>query len=167
MCIRPRPDLIDVVVKEWGTAAIGVQRLQKAFGRDLVREHDVHHVSGACISPMHRQAYKGGSLRFHEQDAVAHTLFDKVFVLAHHCARGLGKMKPSQRREGGRGKNQGHGRYLTVVIMRSQRILDSPCCSSFCLLNQMNDARPTMWSSGTNPHMRLSADLCRLSPIIQ
>ena len=67
---------------------------------------------------MHRQAHKGGSLRFHEQDAVAHTLFDKVFVLAHHCARGLGKMKPSQRREGGRGKNQGDGRYLTVVIMR-------------------------------------------------
>lgn len=33
--------------------------------------------------------------------------------------------------------------------------------------SQTNDALPTMWSSGTNPQKRESAELWRLSPIIQ
>ena len=71
---------------------------------------------------------------------------------------------PMQRWKRAKGKNAGH---LTLLNMRSQRILLSPCWAAFCLENQTNEARPTMWVSGTTPHMRESAERCRLSPIIQ
>ncbi|SRR5690606_5733696 len=56
--------------------------------------------------------------------------------------------------------------YFIPIKIRSQRIL-SKKEPSLSQLSQTNKALPTMWSSGTKPHVLASSELCRLSPIIQ
>ena len=75
-----------------------------------------------------------------------------------------GQCPPVQRREWAKWKAAG---YRTRLNIRSHRILLSPCWAAFCLENHTKEARPTMWVSGTNPHILESADRWRLSPIIQ
>ena len=66
-----------------------------------------------------------------------------------------------------------HGQ-ITVVVhptapflnIRSQRMFAGKRLEASSD-SQTNDALPTMWSSGTNPQKRESAELWRLSPIIQ
>ena len=56
--------------------------------------------------------------------------------------------------------------YLTLVNILFQRMFAGKLFSGSSD-SQMKEALPTMWSSGTNPQKRESAELWRLSPIIQ
>ena len=123
--------------------------------------------SARGTTPVDRHRDKARSLALHQSDAISHALFDVVLMLADQRRWLAGHIKPHGGGEQRRRKNGPRAVHLTLFIMRSQRILASPCWASFCLLNQMNDARPTRCFSGTNPHMRLSAERWRLSPIIQ
>jgi len=134
---------------------------------NLVGEQNVAKPPACRASPVHRHRDKTRALALDQGNAVSQALLDVVLVLAHQSVRLPGHLEPRGRGEQRGGQDGPCAAHLTVFIMRSHRILASPCCASFCLLNQMNDARPTMWFSGTNPHMRLSAERWRLSPIIQ
>ena len=56
--------------------------------------------------------------------------------------------------------------YRTFLKSRSQRMFAGKLFSASSD-SHTNDALPTMWSSGTKPQKRESAELWRLSPIIQ
>ena len=160
MC--PKLNLRVIMLEKRSASAICLQRIQQHFGTHPFCEDNVLDSALNGSSAIHWQRQIGGSLRTYQRDSIAQALLDVVLVDTNLRACSAPQFKPPKRRKSGcrqEGRSL-HCRqaYLTEVIIRSQRIFDSPCCASFCLLNQMKEALPTTWSFGTNPHMRLSAD---------
>src|SRR5262249_13963939 len=63
------------------------------------------------------------------------------------------------------GYQQPHQGQASLALHGITPHLNRPMRERSLKLNQMKNAFPTMFSSGTNPHTRLSAELSRLSPI--
>ena len=156
------------MVKIRRTSIAGLDGTPCPSGREMGRQP---HPRGGCVW-LPRVHYGQGdplrTTRSRHQPPVPGRLLDEVLMAIPQRTGLLRRPPPMQggKRSGGQDKAPLET-HLTVVKTRSQRTLDSPCCAVVCLENQTKDALPTKWVSGTNPHIRESADRCRLSPIIQ
>ena len=100
---------------------------------------------------LHRDGHPLQPVGRHQMNAVAKRPLLVVFVDVQSGLWLTGVSPPTQGRKRAQGQKHRVGNQRTDLNMRSQRMPDSPCCASFILLNQVNAARPTTWSSGTNP----------------
>ena len=137
----------------------GFQRTPGLHWRLVIREEQF----GFRIRMLHRKRDALSAMRSGDD----HPVLEGLLLIGRTSIDGCPlprEYPPMQGWKRAEGKDADH---LTLLNMRSQRILLSPCWAAFCLENQTNEARPTIWVSGTKPHMRESAERCRLSPIIQ
>ena len=118
-------------------------------------------------SALHRDGQPLQAIGRHQMNSVAEGPLLVMLIHVQQRPRLPSVLPPTQGRKRAKGKTHRAGNQRTDLNIRSQRIPDSPCCALFILLNHVNAARPTTWSSGTKPQYRLSAELWRLSPISQ
>ena len=150
MC--PMLNLRVIMLEKRSASAICLQRIQQHLGAHPFGEDNVLDSALNGSSAIHWQRKFGGSLRTNQRDSSAN--FDVVLVDTNLRACSAPQFKPPKGGRVAAGKRGGACtvvKLLTEVIIRSQRIFDSPCCASFCLLNQMKGASSTTWSFQTSP----------------
>ena len=92
---------------------------------------------------MHWKAQAEWAVRSDQGHTVSKALLHVMLMDAYLHPGALGPMEPCQRRERRRRQEARGLTHWTAFIIRSQRILDSPCWAAFCLLNHTNEALPT------------------------
>ena len=132
-------------VKEIGSLAIiGLQDFHQLPRIDTLGESNVLNSSRFCAPSVHGEDVVKPALRSRQRQSISQALFDVMLVDANLRSWNLGGLKPLHGREHGQRQQRPGWAYFTDCIIRFHRIFDSPCCASFCLLNQMKEARPTM-----------------------
>lgn len=144
MRLAPRLDFWSDVKEIGGLAIIGLQDFHQLPRIHTFRESNVLNPPRVCAPAVHRESVVKRSLRSYQRQSISQALFDVMFVDANLRSWNLRGFKPLHGRKHRQRQQRPRWAYFTDCIIRSHRIFDSPCCASFCLLNQMKEARPTM-----------------------